>query len=717
MDNTIQDQGAGIAHEDILAEMQRRKEEMSSRVQQLTTVLLDKRKRAIDYRNQLGIEDEWVRCEESYEGIDDANRAYEQPVMARMNKPTTSSGGTTFNASKTSLTRSVAFLNITRPYVDAASARVADMLFPTDDRNFALRPGGIEQLEQLLDKQVVINQQGQTVGQLAQAKLDEVKQRADSAQAQIDEWLIACQFHGEGRKLIEDGARMGTGVLKGPIPISRKRIKASMAQDNKSMTVVAMQEISPNTVCVSPWDCFPDPACGEYVQNGSYFYERDRLSAKQLRELKGQPGYLDDQIALVIQEGPNKTNVINDVRHTLDDDRYEVWYFYGQIAGEDMKSLYGNTDTQYQDFLDVVATIVNGRIIKIAQSHLESGEIPFDFFVWQRRVGMPWGIGVAKQIDIPQRMVNSATRNMNDNASLASGPQIIVLKGVVTPMDKVWEITPRKIWEADPAVVDLVDVEKAFMSVEFPINQQQLLNIVEFALKMAEQTTGIAMLLQGMTGPGTPDTYGGQVLATNNSNIVLRRIARIYDDRITEPHMRRYYEWIMMYGDESVKGDFEVDARGSGYLVDLDIQKRAIMGMANIVANPAFGLSAKRWGVEYLKMNKIDPSRIEMTAKEQQLAEQQMQQQATIAQAQLERRFQSAESIADANNATKEKIADETNKTTLLAKGAQHAVDILVADAQLSGMPGANTPTKPTAPAPAVNGAVQGQPMPQVVNG
>ena len=30
--------------------------------------------------------------------------------------------------------------NITRPYTDAASARVGDMLLPTDDRNWALKP-------------------------------------------------------------------------------------------------------------------------------------------------------------------------------------------------------------------------------------------------------------------------------------------------------------------------------------------------------------------------------------------------------------------------------------------------------------------------------------------------------------------------------------------------------------------------------------------------
>jgi hypothetical protein len=79
---------------------------------------------------------------------------------------------------------------------------------------------------------------------------------------------------------------------------------------------------------------------------------------------------------------------------------------------------------------------------------------------------------------------------------------------------------------------------------------------------MAEDVTGLPQIMQGQQGQA-PETVGGMQILQNNAGTVLRRIAKTYDDRITEPHVRRYYEWLMTYGDDAEKGDFQIDARGS----------------------------------------------------------------------------------------------------------------------------------------------------------
>jgi hypothetical protein len=255
--------------------------------------------------------------------------------------------------------------------------------------------------------------------------------------------------------------------------------------------------------------------------------------------------------------------------------------------------------------------LINDHIVKVAKSHLDSGEFPFDLLPWQRRAGIPFGIGVAKQINVTQRMLNASTRNLSDNAGLSSAPQIVMKRGVITPADNVWELSRAKLWFADPNA-DANDVRSSFMAIEIPTRQKELMEIIQFALKMAEDITGLPMLMQGNQG-AAPDTVGGMQILNNNSNTVLRRIARLFDDAITKPHIRRYYEWIMLYGEDNEKGDYVIDARGSTSLVDRDIQKQAIMAMANIVLDPRFGADPQKWFAEALKVNKIDSKRVMLT--------------------------------------------------------------------------------------------------------
>src|SRR5574340_509053 len=79
--------------------------------------LLKKRNEAISGRLASGIESEWQEDDEHYNGIDDANRAFVSSTYAHAKR-----WATGFGSGEKTPTRSVIFLNITRPYVDAASA-------------------------------------------------------------------------------------------------------------------------------------------------------------------------------------------------------------------------------------------------------------------------------------------------------------------------------------------------------------------------------------------------------------------------------------------------------------------------------------------------------------------------------------------------------------------------------------------------------------------
>lgn len=586
----------------------------------LGVTLAGSRSKAIDARASSNIEAEWLEDEEHYEGIDDANRGERR---AWRGKPP---GLTEQASTEREATSSTAFINITAPYVDSASAMVSDMLLPTDDRPWSIKPTPIPQLAEMakgnFPPQLVRQAADKYPGEpalahnalhdavdAAVAALDEAKKKATAAQKRIEDWHVECQWHDEVRKVIEDSAKIGTGILKGPVPLKKKQVAFVDG------ALVLKEEIQPGSFRIDPWNFYPDGACGENIHNGSHCWEKDDITDRGLMDLMGAPGYFDDQIELVLAEGAVKATRIAPDRPLPDgitpdkSGTYEIWYFTGMLKRDDLETIGCECPGEKHIAVSVQVTMVNNRVIKAMPNTLDTGELPYDVMVWQKRAGHWAGIGISRKIRTPQEIVNGAGRNLMDNAGRAGGPQLVIKQGVVYPENGIYEVTPWKVWIAGPDS-DNEHLENAFRFVTIPILQAELMAIIHLGLQLAEDATGLPMLLQGQRDPSHgPETLGGTQIRQNNGTASLRRIARTFDDRVTEPHIRRYYAYILIYGDDSEKGDFQIDARGSSALVQRDVENQAVGEMAKVVANPIYGLDPKKWAEEYLKSKHLDPKR------------------------------------------------------------------------------------------------------------
>ncbi len=603
-----------------------RQEALAARVEALGNSLCKKRAEAIAARKNSGIEEEWRLAEDAYQGLDDANRA------TAMGKPSSPNGGISSGSAKSRGTRSTIVLNITRPYVDAAAARVADMLLPTDDSPWGIKPTPVpsKALPGAAQPAVVpapgmsavaLGSPTMPLAALPQAMRDAAgsedaaKAAAEAATKEIEDWLVQCQWHAEVRKMIEDCARLGTGILKGPVPALKRRKAISM---QGAMAMVSIEEmIAPESHCVDPWNFYPDGSCGESIHDGSYTWERDTITRRGLRDLRSVDGYLTTQIDKVLEEGPqgvegDGAGYAKPMTNAAESDMFHIWYYYGTAEREDLEAAGVKGIPETGDVsAHVIVTMVNGRVIKAAINPLDSGEFPYDVMPWQRRPGVPYGSGVAMQINVPQRILTGAVRNLMDNAGLSAGPQIVARKGALVPANGIWEITPRKLWFVQDGA-DIANVDQAFRTFDIPTMQAELQAIIQFALKMAEDVTGLPAMMQGQN-THAPDTVGGMQMLQNNAGTVLRRIARLFDDRVTEPHIRRYYEWLMVHGEnDAAKGDFQIDARGSTALVERDLQNQQIVQMGALVTNPAFGIDPEKWLAEMLRSQRLDPKRFQM---------------------------------------------------------------------------------------------------------
>lgn len=559
--------------------------------------LLEKRKEAISARQASGIEQEWQEDEEHYQGIDDANRLY-----AATSSGSAKRWATNDRSRSGDTARSRVFLNITAPYVDAASARVADMLLPTDDRSWLIKPTPIPRLSPF-----DIEQMGGQKG-VAQA-VEQAKAAAEAMQSEIDDCLVESNWHGECRSILEDAARIGSGVLKGPYPSKRISRVVRTDPETGAKEFVEISEIKPVTKRISAWDFFPDGACGESIHNGSYVWEREHVSSKQVADMLGMPGYDREAVLAALKEGPSKTSEArqaDDGRLYKSDEQYELWIFHGTCDADDLGSVGVDVEDETPK-ASAMAVILNDRMIKCALNVLDSGRFPYDVLAWQRRPGMPWGSGVSRKIRTIQRILNGGVRAMMDNSALTAGMQIVIGNGV-TPADGVYGISGRKIWRAE---ADVADVRGAFHAFVPPSVQAEMMNIIEWAMRTAEDITGMPAMLQGIRGDA-PDTLGGMQLQNNNASGVLRRLAKRFDDYVTEPHITRYYDWMMQHSDrDDIKGDFQVDVRASSALVERDAQQQFLQSLLVASVNPAYGLDPAKLATELLKGQRYDPKRVQ----------------------------------------------------------------------------------------------------------
>lgn len=633
-------------------------ETRQNRLDTLSLIIARLRDEAVKSRKDSGIEDIWSACEDAYLCVDDANRPADRP---KWNKPTSIVGPLTRAQKKDGDNKSTAFVRLTARYVDMAAAKISEIVLPIDDKAFSFGPTPVPDLaNQLEDKTPVVGpdqqammrqpdpeemqgmppgQQPQpvpvTVGDLAKREMDKANKAAEKAEQRIYDWHVESRYPMQMRKVIHDSARIGVGVLKGPFPELRK--SQSFTITGSEAKLVASQKVAPACKWISSWNFFPHGACGEDIHTGDYTCERDFIAESTLRALKeereqvtGRPLYIGSQIDKVIAEGPGKSKLEGrPPTEKNNEEQYEIWYFYGTLSRDDFLALepaIGAEDLPEDlQHVFVIGTMVNDSMIGVTMNpFMETGKFPYRVLPWSRRAGHWVGVGVGEQVSLAQSIVNAGTRRLLDNAGISSGSQIIVDQGAVVPADGNWVVTPDKLWfKIEGASND--DVRKVFMSVEFPNLGSQIMAVIQYGFKLAEEASNIPLISQGQTGPQDPQTFGQAELQNTNANSLLRNLGYNVDDCITEPLVKDMYDWLMMDPDVPAdeKGDFEINARGSIAMVEKAIQEQTLAYLLGLSRDPAYGLNPKSVAQEFARAKRMDPRRLEYTEEERKRMESQ----------------------------------------------------------------------------------------------
>lgn len=510
------------------------------------------------------------------------------------------------------------FMPMTRRLRNMIEARLVDVIFPSDQRFWVLEPSPVAELMEM--KGAMAKLPGDTkmpegtklsaVMQAIDGVQKEAEVRAQRMQRLVDDRLAEARFPAKARRAISDAIDLGTGVIKGPVPVrSRRRVRREV---EGGVVTQVIDKVVQGFEYVPLWNYFPDMTCTD-VRESASDYELHPLTRQELQALRGQPGFIDAAIDMVLKGDPRDEDKARrlDLRKIANltaqrDPRYMVWEYNGPINGADLIAC-GVEDAQEEGEYQSVVWFCDGVVIKAITQPLESTQPSlYSLIYWQRDKASIFGYGLPDEVRDQQSALNSAFRAMMDNMALSAGPQFVVDEKAVRPVDKKWKIRPRKVWMKTDQSKSVRDV---FATFDVPSRINELDLLLQRSKGLMDEVASVPGFLQGADAPGKIQSATEASINWTAANLWVRRFVRHWDDDVVEPMMGRAIDWEMDYcEDESIKGDFRPTAKGMAALVELEGQSTRMQQFVQLIKE--LGLQTKdmlRVARNFARTLKLDP--------------------------------------------------------------------------------------------------------------
>ena len=483
--------------------------------------------------------------------------------------------------------------NITLRLTTITASRWADMCFPTNDRNFEVKPTPVPDLVKPLDNVVTVGgeplpvegadgtQRPMTEKDVALVMQEAADKAAAIMQKQIDDDLTECHFNAHAREAIDDACAYGTGILKGPFVVNKpQKVRKKSQFVGKDGQIGTLWEIGytqkkkPACSRVDPWDFFPQRS--RRIEEAEHAFVRHTLTGKQLDALAKQPGFNAELIAQIKRAKPNKADPSRGGAEEKgpNEGRYTIWEYHGPFPKKAMAAMGCPCDEESESIYGEV-WFSGGIVAKVAMSHLESQDrLPFYVINYQRDPNDIFGFGVPWIVRYDQNAIHTLWDAMIVNGVLSSGVIIALIKGALSKDQGNIKIGVNPVEVLNFSANDLadMDVSKAIQDFSVESTLDKTMPLYERVKANAEEHAMIPFVVQGDVAKAYGTAYGTQQLM-NSTNIVQRRFARTTDDDLIVPLIEAFYDWEMLHGDnDAAKGDYCVKALGISYLLKKELE-------------------------------------------------------------------------------------------------------------------------------------------------
>ena len=404
-------------------------------------------------------------------------------------------------------------------------------------------------------------------------------------------------------------ALFGTGVMKGPFAVNKEYPNWTGEGEYKPLIKTV-----PEASHVSLWNFYWDSDASN-TEDCQYVIERHKMSRTQLRALKRRPHFRKNVIDQLIEQGESYVKKyweddLKDYAPSFGVERFEVLEYWGNVTIDLLKENEIDVPEEFDDGDELQANIwyCNGKIIRLVLNPFKPSRIPYYATPYELNPYSLAGVGVAENMDDTQTLMNGFMRMGVDNAVL-SGNLIFEVDETNMVPGQDMSVYPGKVFRRQGGAPG-----QAIFGTKFPNVSQENMQMFDKARQLADESTGMPSFAHGQTGvSGVGRTASGISMLMNAAGGSIKTVIKNIDDYLINPMGKAFFNFNMQFDfDPEIKGDLEVNSRGTESLMATEVRSQRLMQFLQIASQPSLMPFAKFPYIirEIAKSMDLDPDKV-----------------------------------------------------------------------------------------------------------
>lgn len=450
----------------------------------------------------------------------------------------------------------------------------------------------MQQAGQSVDPQAIADRVAGLRRSAQRAAKKQARQEAVRAGDKLDDILTEGGFYEAFAEFLIDLPIFPYACIKGP---EVRRVQRTRWVDGQ-----AVQESVPKMFWrrVSPFDIYWSP--GASTPQQAEFVERIRFTRAELASCKGLPGYdnaaLDEVLERSYRGGMHDWWGSTDTTRAQLEDR-ERWprtatslidtaAFTGHVSGRLLTDWGLEVSDLNQEYY-VTAWLIDRWVVKVQINPSIQQRAPYYLSNFEKVPGAMVGYGLVDLLEDVQTVCNASARALINNASISSGPQVLINDAVLAPGEND-ELFPWKRWHVDfdPAIV--ASGTKPLDFYQPNSNAAELMAIFKDWSVLGDEISSIPRYMTGNEKVGGAGrTASGLAMLMGNASKTLQNVAAGIDRDVVSPILHELYNLIMLTEPEAFRGDEVIVVKGVNHAVKREQDRMRQLEFLQLTANPA----------------------------------------------------------------------------------------------------------------------------------
>jgi hypothetical protein len=505
--------------------------------------------------------------------------------------------------------RSKANLSLTRTKIKTVDARMMEIFFPAGSaKPWGIEPTSVPELHPELLREIT-EQMTQITGavpsgtEIEKVVFDEAKARAEDMEREMADQLEEVHYRDIVRQVIHSGNLYGTGILKGPLV--KESVSRRFLRKDDDWGQIKISTYQPYAEFCPIWSFYPDMSAIN-LEDCRYIFQRHVMARHNVFKLAQRDDFLSEPIKAYLKAHPdgdahlkNFENSLQDTKSKGDDGgsdptragHYQVLEFWGYLSADELKDLEIELPPESDGTeLAVNVWLIGDVVIKAIISPVDGVEIPFHIYYFSKDETSIFGEGIAVLMRDVQALFNATVRAMLDNAAISAGPIIEANMDLLAADEDPTDLFPFRVFQRNGYGSDAM--AKAITVTTLPTYTSEFMALIQFLETTADNITSIPRHSYGETGSvsGTAaQTATGLSMLMGAAHISLKDQVKYFDDGVTTTFIKALYFWNMSFNDkDSIKGDFQIVARGTSTLMAREVQGEQLVKVMQLAQAPMF---------------------------------------------------------------------------------------------------------------------------------